>query len=136
METLIVIWIKWTGMVKIKRKDFIDAVPIIPCQNSSWIMGLRIYGEGRIDRVYTDIKIVKNTKINHIMVSFADHYNVISIDRLCSKTKIGKVSWYFKNSLLSKPEYSTATITFLFLLKKNTQKKQIFSKWLVGKHQI
>ena len=62
------------GMVKIKHKDFIGAVPIMPCLNSSWIMGLRIYGEGRtqipmsspatidplprtqIDRVYTDIK--------------------------------------------------------------------------------
>ena len=25
----------------------IVATPVIPCQNSSWIMGLRIYGEGR-----------------------------------------------------------------------------------------
>ena len=30
-----------------KNKDFIGAVPIVPCENSSWIMGLRIYGEGR-----------------------------------------------------------------------------------------
>ena len=29
----------------------------------------------RIDRVYIDIKIANNTKINHIMVSFADHYD-------------------------------------------------------------
>ena len=35
-----------------------------------------------IDPVYTDIKIAKNTKINHIMVSFSNHYNAISIDRL------------------------------------------------------
>ena len=48
MENLIVLWIKWTGMVKIKHKDYIDAVPIMPCQNSSYIMGLRINGEGRI----------------------------------------------------------------------------------------
>ena len=27
--------------------DFIGAVPVMPCLNSSWIMGLRIYGEGR-----------------------------------------------------------------------------------------
>ena len=97
-------------MVKIKHKDFIGAVPIMLCLNSSWIMGLRIYGEGRtqiplsspatigplqgsrIDRVYTDIKIANNTKINHIMVSFTNHYNAISIDRLPSKTKIGKYS--------------------------------------------
>ena len=88
-------------MVKIKHKDFIGAIQIMPCLNSSWIMGLRIYGEGRtqipssspatigprcqgtrIGRVYTDIKIAKNTKINHIMVSFSNHYNAISIDRL------------------------------------------------------
>ena len=35
----------------------------------------------RIDRVYTDIKIASNTEINHIMASFTDHYNAISIDR-------------------------------------------------------
>ena len=47
LKTLIVLWIKWTGMVKIKHKDFIGAAPVMPCQNSSWIMGLRIYREGR-----------------------------------------------------------------------------------------
>ena len=36
METLlIVLWIKWTGMVEIRHKDFIDAVRIMP---SIWIM--------------------------------------------------------------------------------------------------
>ena len=30
-----------------KQKDFIGVTPVMPCQNSSWIMGLRIYGEGR-----------------------------------------------------------------------------------------
>ena len=35
-------------MEKIKHKDFIGAVSIMPCLNSSWIMGLRIYGEWRI----------------------------------------------------------------------------------------
>ena len=38
-------------------------------------------------------KIPNNSEINHIMVSFADHYNAISIERLSSKTKIGKYSW-------------------------------------------
>ena len=56
------------------------------------------------------------------MVSFTNHYNDISIDRLPSKTKIGKYSWYFNNSLLCKPEVSSATKTFLFLLR-NTHKK-------------
>ena len=33
------------------------------------------YGtRSRIDRVYTDIKIASNTKINHIMISFTDYY--------------------------------------------------------------
>ena len=108
------------------------------------IMGLRIYGEGRtqippsspativlcqgsrIDRVYTDIytdiKIANNTKIIHLMVSFTNHYNATSIDRLPSKTKIGKDSWNFDNSLLCNPEVSSATKTFLFLLK--TQKNK------------
>ena len=56
------------------------------------------------------------------MVSFTDHYNAISIDRLPSKTKIGKDSIYFNDSLLRKPEVSSATETFLFLLK--TQKNK------------
>ena len=38
---------KINRMVKIKQKDFIGAAPVMPCQNSSWIMGLRFYGEGR-----------------------------------------------------------------------------------------
>ena len=38
---------KMVRMVKIKHRDFISAAPVMPCQNSSPIMGLRIYGEGR-----------------------------------------------------------------------------------------
>ena len=34
LEALIILWIKWTGMVEIKNKDFIDVIPINPCQNS------------------------------------------------------------------------------------------------------
>ena len=33
------------------------------------------------------------------------NYNAISIDRFPSKTKIGKNSWYFNNSLLRKPDF-------------------------------
>ena len=54
------------------------------------------------------------------MVSLTDYYNAISIDRFPSKTKIGKDSRYF-NSLLCKPEFSSATKTFLFFIK-NTKK--------------
>ena len=57
------------------------------------------------------------------MVSFTDHYNAISIDRVPSKTKIGKISWYFNNYLLCKPVFSSATNTFLFLLKQKNKKK-------------
>ena len=97
-------------MVKIKRKDFICTVPIMPCLNSSWIVNVWIYGEvrtqiplsspativhcqgSRIDRLYTDIKIANSIKINHKMVPCINHYNAISIGRLSSKTKIGKYS--------------------------------------------
>ena len=54
------------------------------------------------------------------MVSFTDHYNAIYIGRLPSKNKIVKDLWCFNNSLLCKPEFSSATKTFIFLLK--TQK--------------
>ena len=37
-------------------------------------------------------KIAKKLKINHIMVSFTNHYNAISIDKPPSKTKVGKYS--------------------------------------------
>ena len=55
------------------------------------------------------------------MVSFTDHYNAIFIDRLSSKTKIGKDSWYFSDSLLCKPEVSSAIKTFFI---KNTKNKK------------
>ena len=91
METLTLLWTKWTGMVEIKDENFKDMVPFMPSQKSSWIMGSRIYGEkrtqiylsspatiapltrSRIDRVHTDIKIANNAKINHMMVSLTDH---------------------------------------------------------------
>ena len=76
------------------------------CSNYAVIVdnGLSIYGEGRtqiplssstlksplariqIDMVSADTKIANNNKSNHIMVSFTDHYNAISIGRLPSKT--------------------------------------------------
>ena len=34
-------------MIEIKHIDFIDVAPIMPCQNSLWIMGSSIYREGR-----------------------------------------------------------------------------------------
>lgn len=42
------------------------------------------------NRVFTDIKFNNNTKIDHTMISVLHHCNVISIDRVQSKTKIAK----------------------------------------------
>ena len=49
------------------------------------------------------------------MVSFTAH--AISIERLPSKTKIGKVSLYFHISCLCKPDFSSAINNFFSLLK-------------------
>ena len=139
-------------MGKIKLKDFIGAVPIMPCQKSSWIMGLRIYGGGRTqvllglpaticplpriqDRqdLYWYLYWYKNClqyRINHIMASFTNHYNAISVARLPWKTKIGKYLWYFNNFLLCKSEVFSATKTFLFLLETKT--KQVQLQWTPG----
>ena len=56
--------------------------------------------KSRIFRVYTNKKIAKNTKINQIKVSFTDHYNAFSLDRLPWKSKIRKNLWYLNNSIL------------------------------------
>ena len=55
------------------------------------------------------------------MVSFTDHYNTISIDRLSSKTKIGNDSWkrFIKIILLCNPEFFSTTRTSFFI--KNTK---------------
>ena len=73
----------------------------------------------RIVRIYAHIKIASNTKINHIMVSFTNHYNAIFIDRFPSETKTKKDSWYFNNSLLCKPEFSSTTNIFFIKNTKN-----------------
>ena len=67
------------------------------------------------------------------MVSSTDHYNAISIDRLSSKTKIGKDSWkrFMKIILLCKPEFSSTTKTSIFLLK--TQRTSTLQQVTGGK---
>ena len=132
-----------------KQKDFIGVTPVMPCQNSSWIMGLRIYGEGRTQIPLSSpatigplarirdrqglywLKRANNTKINHIMVSFTDHYNGISIDRLPSKAKIGKDSWKRftkKKNILCKPEFSSVTQTS-FSIKNTKNNHSSASDW-------
>ena len=144
MNALIVLWIKWTGMVEIKHKlcrcrftydlwklivdnglddlwgrENPDPSEFTRCDTSS---GAR----SKIDRVYTDKNVATNTKINHIMVSFTDHYNAIFTDRFPSKTKAGKDSWYVNNSLLFKPEFSsTSKTSFLLETRKTTTLQQV-----------
>ena len=67
------------------------------------------------------------------MVTFTDYYNAISIDRLSSKTKIGKDSWkrFMKIILLCKPEFSSTTKTSIFLLK--TQRTSTLQQVTGGK---
>ena len=49
--------------------------------------------KSRIHRVYTDLKIANNTKINHILIFLTDHYNSISLEIPLSEIKIGKDTW-------------------------------------------
>ena len=46
-----------------------------------------------------------------------------------SKTKIGKDSWYFNNSLLCKPEFSLTTKTFLLFIKNTKHNHTSASDW-------
>ena len=109
------------GLEDLWRRENLDASKFTRYDRSS---GTR----SRIDRVCNDIKIASNTKINHIMVSFTDHYNAIFIDRFPSKTKIGKDSWYFNNSLLCKPEFSLIT-DFLFFIENTKHNNSSASDW-------
>ena len=55
------------------------------------------------------------------MQSFTNHNNSISIDRLLSKTKIGKASWYFNSS----PQLQR----LFFLIKKTKNNHSSASDW-------
>ena len=131
-------------MVKIKHKDFSYALSKLIVDKGTEDLWSRenpdsceftrcdrFFGKDpgyRVYRVYTDVKIANNNKINHIMVSFSDIFNAISIDRLSSKTKIVKDSWkrFLKIILLCKPEFSSATKTsFLLKTQKTTTLQQV-----------
>ena len=76
------------------------------------------------------MKIANNTNINHIMVSFADHCNAISIDRLPSKTKIGKDSWKrFIKIILFYLSPSSPQLQRLFLKKPTKNNHSSASEW-------
>ena len=68
------------------------------------------------------------------MVSFADHYNVISIDRLPQKLKLENFHGNLKILLYVSPS-SPQLQKFLFFIKKYKE-LPLFSKWLVGIYQI
>ena len=131
-------------MVKIKHKDFSYALSKLIVDKGTEDLWSRenpdsceftrcdrFFGKDpgyRVYRVYTDVKIANNNKINHIMVSFSDIFNAISIDRLSSKIKIVKDSWkrFMKIILLCKSEFSSATKTSFFI--ENTKKQPLFNK--------
>ena len=84
-----------------------------------------LWQDSRIGRVYTDIEIANNTKIDHIIISFTDCYNAISIDRCPSKPKTEKDLLPFSNFPSCKPEFSSTTKTFVFFFFiKNTKINQ------------
>ena len=96
------------------RREIPDSSEFYPYRQVLW-QGFRIY------TVYTDIKIASNTKINHIMVSYTDNYNTISIGRLPAKTKIGKDSWKrFMKIFLFYVSLSSPQLQRLLFIK-NTQ---------------
>ena len=65
----------------------------------------------RIDRVYADIKFASNTKINHIMVYFTEHYNSICINRN-QKLKFKVENIYGKLELKLENVHGTLIIFF------------------------
>ena len=59
----------------------------------------------------------------------SDSCNAISIGRFSSKTKIGKDSWYFHNSLLCKPDFPSAAKDLLSSEKSQKNKNSSLSDW-------
>ena len=91
----------------------------------------------RIGRAYTDVKIANNTRIDHKMITFSDHYNALIIDKLSSKTKIGKDLWHFNSSLLKKESFCSTNKNMLSIL--STKKANYSSPsvcWEYTKRQI
>ena len=77
--------------------------------------------------------ILEMVSLDTLFLCSAGHQAwLCSIDRLPSKTKIGKVSWYFNNSFLCKPRFSSTTKTFIFFIKIKTKKQPLLSKWRVN----
>ena len=101
------------GLEDLWRRENPDLSEFTRCDRAS---GTR----SRINRVYTDKKIANNTKINHKMISFSDHYNALPVDRLSSKIKTGKDMWHFNDTLLQNKDFCS-TIKYLISLLKTKQ---------------
>ena len=134
-------------MKEIKHKKIVDVIPILPCLNSSWIMGWRIFREGRTqkslsspatigpltqDPGLTWFILIKNCK-QHQNNSQNDilfwWLQCLFIDRFSSKTKIGKDLWHFNNSLLGKNDFCSTTKNLLFILKTKRNNYSWTSDW-------
>ena len=108
-------------MMDIKYKEFNNC-----CSN--YVMGWKIYKEGRTDRpsgtkskadrLSTDTKTSRNTKINHIMVSFTDDFNTVYIDKLPSKTRLEKI--HDTLIILSYGSQSSPQLQRIFILINDT----------------
>ena len=60
------------GLEDLSGRENLDTSDFICYDRSS---GTR----SRIDRAFTDIKLANNTKIDHKMISFSDHYSTLFI---------------------------------------------------------
>ena len=67
--------------------------------------------------MHTDIKITNNTKMDHIIVSFSDHYNSIFIDRVCYKHKTWQFHGILINPFHDKSIFSSYAQNYFFSLK-------------------
>ena len=76
----------------------------------------------RIERIYTDIKIARNTKINHIIVSFVDYYNAIFNYRPPPKLKLEKIQ-----GILIILFHGIPSLPQLKVISKHTRKQSLFS---------
>ena len=93
----------------------------------------------------TFVKFCQSTVKNHITTkrltflstsifitkskTHACQQKTVSIDRFSSKTKIGKHSWYFNNSLLCRPNFCSAVKGFLSSLKIKMNTSSLASEW-------
>ena len=63
------------------------------------------------------------------MISSSDHYNALFVDRIPSKTKIGKDLWLFNNSLLEKHDFCLTIKNLLAMLKTKRNNYSSTSDW-------